>query len=291
MGRPIGVCGESAGDPLLALVLAGLGVSSLSMAPSKVPVVRLALSLHSLPECQGLATVAREARTAREALEAVRSRARRGAHRPALTAPARRIPGSSAEVAAGATTSAPDSLRTRTVQASRGEGHGDVAAALPGEPLAHLHQHRHRREPAGQQRLALHEPVGRPQHRLGREPEGPAQLGDVVGAVHPHQHQVVALAEDLRVDLRGALRREQQPQPVLAALGGDLDEPVEQPLRHRAGRLGAAQVVGLVDDEQGRHPTVALGPQLVDDLEADRDRLGRVAEPAEVHHRDAVAGR
>ena len=76
VGRPIGVCGESAGDPLLALVLAGLGVSSLSMAPSKVPVVRLALSLHSLPECQGLATVAREARTAKEALEAVRSRAR-----------------------------------------------------------------------------------------------------------------------------------------------------------------------------------------------------------------------
>ena len=30
-------------------------------------------------------------------------------------------------------------------------------------------------------------------------------------------------------------------------------------------------------------------PQLVDDLEADGDRLGRVAEPAEVHHRDAVA--
>ncbi len=75
-GVPIGVCGESAGDPLLALVLAGLGVSSLSMAPSKVPVVRLALSLHTLPECQGLATEARAARTAREGLEAVRSRAR-----------------------------------------------------------------------------------------------------------------------------------------------------------------------------------------------------------------------
>ena len=91
------------------------------------------------------------------------------------------------------------------------------------------------------------------------------------------------------MDLRGPLRREQQPQAVLAALGGDLDEPVQQPLRHRAGRLGAAQVVGLVDDEQRRDPAVALGPQLVDDLEADGDRLGRVAEPAEVHHRDAVA--
>ncbi|WP_392544537.1 phosphoenolpyruvate--protein phosphotransferase [Oryzobacter telluris] len=75
-GVPIGVCGESAGDPLLALVLAGLGVSSLSMAPSKVPVVRLALSLHTLPECQGLAAEARAARTAIEGLEAVRSRAR-----------------------------------------------------------------------------------------------------------------------------------------------------------------------------------------------------------------------
>jgi phosphotransferase system enzyme I (PtsI) len=51
-GRPMGVCGESAGDPLLALVLTGLGVSSLSMAPSKVPVVRLALSLHSLPSAR-----------------------------------------------------------------------------------------------------------------------------------------------------------------------------------------------------------------------------------------------
>jgi phosphotransferase system enzyme I (PtsI) len=39
-------------------------------------VVRLALSLHSRAECQGLATAAREARTAREALEVVRSSAR-----------------------------------------------------------------------------------------------------------------------------------------------------------------------------------------------------------------------
>ena len=75
-GRPMGVCGESAGDPLLALVLTGLGVSSLSMAPSKVPVVRLALSLHTLPECQGIAAAARAAATARDALEAVRDLAR-----------------------------------------------------------------------------------------------------------------------------------------------------------------------------------------------------------------------
>ena len=74
-GRPMGVCGEAGGDPLLALVLTGLGVSSLSMAPAKVPVVRLALSMHSLPECQRLAALARSARTARDALDAVRDEA------------------------------------------------------------------------------------------------------------------------------------------------------------------------------------------------------------------------
>jgi phosphoenolpyruvate-protein phosphotransferase (PTS system enzyme I) len=73
--RPIGVCGESAGDPLLALVLVGLGVTSLSMAPSKVPVVRLALSLHTEAECQRLAQEARESRTAVDALSAVRAAA------------------------------------------------------------------------------------------------------------------------------------------------------------------------------------------------------------------------
>ena len=59
----------------LALVLTGLGVSSLSMAPAKVPVVRLALSMHTLPQCQRIAAVARAARTARDGLEAVREAA------------------------------------------------------------------------------------------------------------------------------------------------------------------------------------------------------------------------
>ncbi len=70
-GKPMGVCGEAGGDPLLALVLAGLGVSSLSMAPSKVPMVRLSLSLHTFAQCQRLAHLARSARTAHEAREAV----------------------------------------------------------------------------------------------------------------------------------------------------------------------------------------------------------------------------
>lgn len=69
-GTPMGVCGEAAGDPLLALVLVGLGASSLSMAPGRVPMVRLALSRHSLPDCQRIAAAAREARTAAAARRA-----------------------------------------------------------------------------------------------------------------------------------------------------------------------------------------------------------------------------
>jgi len=72
-GKPIGVCGESAGDPLLALVLVGLGVTSLSMAPGKVPAVRVALAAHTQLDCQRLAAAARDAATAVEARDAVRA--------------------------------------------------------------------------------------------------------------------------------------------------------------------------------------------------------------------------
>ncbi|MDT0166103.1 phosphoenolpyruvate--protein phosphotransferase [Actinotalea sp. AC32] len=65
--RPVGVCGESASDPLLALVLVGLGVTSLSMAPSAVPGVRFALGRHTLERCREMATAARSARTAVDA--------------------------------------------------------------------------------------------------------------------------------------------------------------------------------------------------------------------------------
>ena len=70
-GKPMGVCGEAGGDPLLALVLTGLGVASLSMAPSKVAIVRYALSLHTLAECHGMATAALAQRSAQDAHDAV----------------------------------------------------------------------------------------------------------------------------------------------------------------------------------------------------------------------------
>jgi phosphotransferase system enzyme I (PtsI) len=56
--RPVGVCGEAASDPALALVLAGLGVSSLSMAAISLPAVRAALADHTLEECRRCAAVA-----------------------------------------------------------------------------------------------------------------------------------------------------------------------------------------------------------------------------------------
>lgn len=74
-GHPVGVCGESGGDPLMALVLAGLGVASLSMAPSKVRAVRTALALHTLPQCQQMAAAARASAGPKEAREVVLSMA------------------------------------------------------------------------------------------------------------------------------------------------------------------------------------------------------------------------
>lgn len=71
-GKPVGVCGEAAGDPLLALVLVGFGVTSLSMAKGSLPEVRLSLSLHSFVECQALAATALRASDGRAAREAVR---------------------------------------------------------------------------------------------------------------------------------------------------------------------------------------------------------------------------
>ena len=57
-GRPVGVCGEAAADPLLARVLVGLGVNSLSMSPQQVPLVGSAVNETSLADCQRAAEAA-----------------------------------------------------------------------------------------------------------------------------------------------------------------------------------------------------------------------------------------
>ncbi|GAA2623224.1 phosphoenolpyruvate--protein phosphotransferase [Actinomadura fulvescens] len=79
-GKGCGVCGEAGGDPALACVLTGLGVTSLSMGAPSLPFVRAALARHTLAECREAAVAARNARTADAAREAAR------ANLPALTA-------------------------------------------------------------------------------------------------------------------------------------------------------------------------------------------------------------
>lgn len=58
-GRECGVCGESAADPVMACVLAGLGATSLSMSAIGLPAVRAALAASTLDECQRAAVAAR----------------------------------------------------------------------------------------------------------------------------------------------------------------------------------------------------------------------------------------
>ncbi len=63
----VGVCGEAAADPLLACVLAGLGVSSLSCAPAAISGVGAQLAQVTFQQCQALASRACEATSALQA--------------------------------------------------------------------------------------------------------------------------------------------------------------------------------------------------------------------------------
>jgi phosphotransferase system enzyme I (PtsI) len=73
-GRPVGVCGEAAADPLLAPVLVGLGITSLSMSARALPLVGATLARLSLDDCAALARLAVDADTAASARAAVRER-------------------------------------------------------------------------------------------------------------------------------------------------------------------------------------------------------------------------
>lgn len=63
-GKPAGVCGEAAADPMLACVLVGLGVSSLSMNAPAITGVGALLATVSLDVCQTAARMATSAATA-----------------------------------------------------------------------------------------------------------------------------------------------------------------------------------------------------------------------------------
>ena len=53
--KPVGVCGEMAGDPASALLLIGLGVDSLSMTPSSLPRVKWTIRSFTMQQARGLA--------------------------------------------------------------------------------------------------------------------------------------------------------------------------------------------------------------------------------------------
>jgi phosphotransferase system enzyme I (PtsI) len=58
LGKPVGVCGEAAADPALAVVLVGLGVTSLSMAPPALADVRAMLLRFTADQARAAADAA-----------------------------------------------------------------------------------------------------------------------------------------------------------------------------------------------------------------------------------------
>ena len=73
-GKPVGVCGEAAADPALAVVLTGLGVSTLSMTARSIAAVAAVLKTVTLAEAQELARLALSAPSATEARAWVRAK-------------------------------------------------------------------------------------------------------------------------------------------------------------------------------------------------------------------------
>ncbi len=69
-GKPVGVCGEAAADPLLACVLVGLGVTSLSSAAAAVSGVGARLASATLADCRHAAEAVLDAASASEARSA-----------------------------------------------------------------------------------------------------------------------------------------------------------------------------------------------------------------------------
>jgi phosphoenolpyruvate-protein phosphotransferase len=65
-GRPVTVCGEAAGDPLVVPLLLGLGVDELSVTPAAIPGLRTRLAELDPVACRGLAERALAARTVDE---------------------------------------------------------------------------------------------------------------------------------------------------------------------------------------------------------------------------------
>ncbi|MCU1580893.1 MAG: ptsA1 [Microbacteriaceae bacterium] len=71
LGKPVGICGEAAADPLLAVVLVGLGATSLSMSAAAIAGVREELARFTMAQAVEFAGIALAATGANEARAAV----------------------------------------------------------------------------------------------------------------------------------------------------------------------------------------------------------------------------
>jgi phosphotransferase system enzyme I (PtsI) len=72
--KSVSVCGEAASDPLLAPVLVGMGITSLSMSAAAVPAVRTSVGRLTREECENLARIALDQVDAGSARAAVAER-------------------------------------------------------------------------------------------------------------------------------------------------------------------------------------------------------------------------
>src|SRR5678815_407731 len=70
-GIPVTVCGEMAGEPMIAPVLLGLGIRELSMSAVSVPEVKATIRNATIPEAEALITRIRGLATAAEVREMV----------------------------------------------------------------------------------------------------------------------------------------------------------------------------------------------------------------------------
>jgi len=71
LDKPVGICGEAAADPMLAVVLVGLGATSLSMSPAALADVRAELARFTKKQAIEFAELALSANSAVEARAAV----------------------------------------------------------------------------------------------------------------------------------------------------------------------------------------------------------------------------
>ncbi|MBN9213812.1 MAG: phosphoenolpyruvate--protein phosphotransferase [Microbacterium sp. SCN 70-200] len=78
-GKPVGICGEAAADPLLAVVLVGMGATTLSMAPTALADVRASLLQYDLADAQRIAEAALAADDAASARAAAQAAAENAA--------------------------------------------------------------------------------------------------------------------------------------------------------------------------------------------------------------------